>query len=42
MNQEEDEDRRVRELAGEIVKLIPDRRKIKTDFTSVPLKRDDY
>lgn len=32
MNQEEDEDRRVRELAGEIVKLIPDRRKIKTDL----------
>lgn len=32
MNQEEDEDQRVRELAGEIVKLIPDRRKIKTDL----------
>lgn len=32
MNQEEDEDRRVRELAGEIVKLIPERRKIKTDL----------
>ena len=32
MNQEEDEDRRVRELAEEMVKLIPDRRKIKTDL----------